>query len=98
MGLRIAEIGEHTVAQVSRDETIGLGDDFGATSVIGTDDLLQILWVEPGRERRRADEVTEHDRNLAALSVVPPLGVERGCRRRGRKLDDCCQHLAPMPD
>src|SRR4029077_20526001 len=68
-----------------------------ATSVVGTDDLLQILWVEPGRERRRADEVAEHDRNLAALSVVPRLGLERGCRR-GRELGDCCQHLAPMPD
>ena len=34
----------------------------------------------------------------AALSVVPRLGLERGCRQRGRELGDCCQHLAPMPD
>ena len=61
MGLRIAKIGEHPVAHIFGDETAGLRDEIGAAVVVGANDLTHVLGVEPGRQRRRADEVTEHD-------------------------------------
>ncbi len=45
-------------------------------AMVGGDDLAQILGVEPGRQLGRADEVAEHDRQLAALG-------SRDGRRRG---------------
>jgi hypothetical protein len=53
-----------------------LGDCASKTSprgafVIGGDDLPQILRVEAGGERRRADEIAEHHRDLPAFG--------RGC-------------------
>ena len=48
-----------------------------AAAVVGADDLAHVLGVEPSRERGRADEVAEHDRELAALG-----GVQRA--RNGR--------------
>ena len=42
-------------------------------AVIGADDLAQILGIEPRRQRRRADEIAEHHRQLAALSFAPTL-------------------------
>jgi len=36
--------------------------------MIPDDDVAQLLGVEPGGERRRADEVAEHDRQLPALA------------------------------
>ena len=51
-----------------------------AATVIGTDDLAHVLGVKASRERGRADEVAEHDRELAALGGV--LGGFVGCQRR----------------
>ena len=68
--LRIAEIDEHAVAHVLRDEAAealhGLGDAF----LIGRDDLAQVFRVHARRECRRTDEVREHHRDLAALGGV----------------------------
>jgi len=77
VGLGIAEIGQHTVPHVLGDETAGSGDEIGAAAVVRADDLPHVLGVEASRERGRADEVTEHDRELTALG-----GVQRA--RRGR--------------
>jgi hypothetical protein len=68
MGSGVAEIDRNAVAHVVADEAIEPGDDFGDGAVIGDDDLLQILGIEPRRERRRADEIADHHREL------PPLG------------------------
>ena len=46
-------------------------NDLGATSVMGTDDLLEILCVELGRECRGGHEVAEHDRE-------PTIKITRG--------------------
>ena len=73
VGLGIAEIGQYPVAHVPGDETAGSGDEIGAAAVVRADDLAHVLGVEPGRERGRADEVAEHDRELTALG-----GVQRG--------------------
>ena len=47
VGPRIAEIGEHAVAHVLGDEATVAFDQFGATAVIGADDLPQLLGIEP---------------------------------------------------
>jgi hypothetical protein len=65
--LRIAEVSEHAIAHVFRDEPAALGDLLGAASVIGADDLPHVLGVEPGRKRSRAHQIDEHYRDLAAF-------------------------------
>jgi hypothetical protein len=69
VGQRIAEIGQHPVAHVLRDEPTGLADEIGAAAVIRADDLAQILGIEPRRECRRADQIAEHHRQLPALGL-----------------------------
>ena len=81
MGLGIAEIGQYPVAHVPGDETAGSGDEIGAAAVVRADDLAHVLGVEPGRERGRANEVAEHDRELTALGGVQQ--ARRGGRRCG---------------
>jgi len=45
--LRIAEIGEHTVAHVLGHEAAVALDRFGAAAMVGADDPPQVLEVEP---------------------------------------------------
>jgi hypothetical protein len=52
---RIAEINEHAVAHVLRDEAIKSGDRLGDAFVIGTDHCAQVLRVHAGGECRRTD-------------------------------------------
>ena len=83
MGLRIAEVDQDAVAHVLRHEPAealhGLGDAF----LIGRNDLAQVLRVHAGGECRRADQVREHHRDLAAL------GAEDG-RTRSKTLYAVC--------
>ena len=75
--LRIAEINKNTVAHIFGHVAAETGDDLGGASVIGGDDFAQILRIEAGGERGRADEVAEHHGDL------PPLGrVGAPCKRR----------------
>ena len=106
-GLGIAEIGQYPVAHVPGDETAGSGDEIGAAAVVRADDLAHILGVEPGRERGRANEVAEHDRELTALGGVPCTlrlcGRRQFCDRdrcggRAGQLADRCQQFPPMAD
>ena len=60
--LRVAEIDQHAVAHVLGDEAAEAGDRLGDAAVIGADDLAQVLGVEPGGERRRADEIDRTSR------------------------------------
>jgi hypothetical protein len=69
MRFRVAEINQHAVAHVPRDEAMEPGDDFGDGAVIGGDNLAEILRIEPRRERRRADQIAEHHRQLPAFGV-----------------------------
>ena len=69
--LRIAEIDQHAVAHVLGDEAVEPGD----TSWRCNDDTRRSPRAGPrGRvagERRRADEVAEHHRELPALGLRP---------------------------
>ncbi len=102
VGPRIAEIGEHTVAHVFGDKPAAAPDHLGNAAVIGADDRAQILRIEPRRQRRRADQIAEHHRQL------PPLGLGwcrriAGCRRhgggyRGAERGNGIEELAPVAD
>jgi hypothetical protein len=101
VGLGIAEIDQYAIAHVPSDETSGLDDEIGTATVVRADDLLHILGVEPGRECSRADEVAEHDRELATLGVGP-WGGRRDLWRSGRLLtgtepSNGPQYLEPRP-
>ena len=85
MGLRIAEIDEHAVAHVFRDETAEAAHGLGDAFLIGRNDLAQVLRVHAGGERRRTDEVREHHRDLAALgSVLSSSARHAGCGDAGK--------------
>ena len=102
MGLRIAEIHQHAVAHVFRHEPAEAAHGLGDAFLIGRNDLAQVLRVHAGGERRRADQVREHHRDLAAFGGV--LGLRLGQRRLRRcrsgtgKLRNRREHLPPMPE
>ena len=93
MSLRIAEIGEDAVAEISRDETVEAAHRLGHACLIGRHDLAQVFRVHAGGERRRTDQVDEHDRDMAALGGVRHrtrsrrLGGDRGARGRAQICD-----------
>ena len=49
-------------------------DDLGDGAVIRADHLAQILGIEPRRERRRADQVAEHHRELTPFRSLDARG------------------------
>ena len=77
---RVAEIDQNAVTHVLGDKAIELGDHFGDGAVVGADQLPQILRIKPRCERRRADEIGKHHRQLAAFGV----GGSRCIRGRRR--------------
>src|SRR5262245_4603265 len=72
MGLRIAKINQHAVAEILRDKTIVAAHDLGDALMIGCNDLAQVFRVHKRRKCRRTNQVREHHRDL------PPLGSIRG--------------------
>ena len=67
MRLRVTEIDQHPIAHVLGDKATDAGHRVGNATVVSADHLAQILGIEPHRQRRRADQIAEHDRELAAL-------------------------------
>jgi hypothetical protein len=78
---RVAEIDQHAVAHVFGDKSIHPDDDFSDSAMVSSDDLAQILGIEPRREFGRAGQVAEHHRQLPALRFHPHPSLPR---RRGR--------------
>ena len=97
MGLRVAEIDERAVAQVFGDEAAVPAGDIADARVIDPQQFLQVLRVEPGGERRRSDEVTEHHREVSPLG---PIGNLWACRLRPRcrELANRVKNLPPVAD
>ena len=62
MRLRVAEIDQHPVAHIFGDKPIEAADGLGDGAMIIADQPTQILRVMTGRERGRADQIAEHDR------------------------------------
>src|SRR6185436_2092091 len=69
MRTRPAEIDEYAIAHVLGDEAIVATDGIGHTEVIGADHIAQVLRIKPRRQQRRADQITEHHRELASLGL-----------------------------
>ena len=60
------EIDEEPIAEILGDVAAPAGH--GAGGVVARQDVAPVFRVEPHRERRRADEIAEEDRQLATLA------------------------------
>src|SRR5438046_293197 len=82
-----AEVDEQPIAEVLGDVAAEARDGAGGGLLILRDEVAPLLGVELLRERRRADEVAEEHRQLAALTGGCALvfdGARFGLRRLGR--------------
>jgi len=70
------------VAYQSGDIPTIAGRYLGDAAMIGGDDVAQVLWIEPYGQFSRANEVAEHDSELAALGLG---GGSGGCGSSGRR-------------
>ena len=77
--MRPAEVNQHAVAQELGDRSVINGDLTGDRIVVAPHNIAQLLGVERRGELRRADQVTEHDRQLPTLDC--PLLAEIAGRR-----------------
>jgi hypothetical protein len=68
---RVAEVGEQAVAHEFGQEAIVTGHDVGADIVKRADQFPVVFNIEFGRQRRRAHQIAEHDRQLSAFSLIP---------------------------
>ena len=82
VGLRIAEIDEHAVAQIFGDETAVAAHRLGDACLIGRNQLAQVFGVHLTGECGRTDKIGKHDGDLATLGGV--LGLRLGQRRLRR--------------
>jgi hypothetical protein len=89
VGLGIAEVDQQPIPEVFGNMAIEAAHDLGAGFLIGADDLAQVFRVEIFREGGRADQVTEHHGELAALRIGRGGSHESGSvgsfDRRGRR-------------
>ena len=84
-GLRVAEVGEHAVADILGHEAAGAVDQSRGMAVVGGDHLAHVLGVELCGQRRGADQVAEHHRELAALCNRGGGRCSKGRRSRGTR-------------
>src|SRR5246500_783675 len=68
---RITEICEHAVAHISGNEPAKFLDLLGAAAMVRAHDFLQVLRVEPCRERCRTNKISEHQREMTSLGRGP---------------------------
>src|SRR5258706_6305138 len=93
MSPRIAEISQHAVAHELRDKAVEPSDRPDARVLNPPDALPQVLRIEAGRERRRASNSANHDRQVAALPSLRGRFVARRLLRR----KDICLNLPHKP-
>ncbi len=94
--LGIAEVGQHAVTDVARDEAVETLDDLRAAPVVGVHDLAQVFRIELLGERGGPDQIAEHDGELAALRVGGALLtwlLDHGLRGRSPIIGDRCGGL-----
>ncbi len=87
VGRGIAEVGQDAVAEVLRHGPVVRGDDVQAALLVAPDDPPHVLRVQPGRQGGRADQVAEHDGEVAPLTRA-------FCR--GRRLRDRAAPILPQ--
>src|SRR5262249_35685144 len=99
----VAEIDQHPVTHVLRDEPVEATYGLRDAVLIRRNQLAQTLRIHARGQRRRADQVGEHHRDLTALGAFarPRHEAEKGlCYRLGapRQLGDGRKHYPPMSD
>ena len=72
---RVAEVGDHAVAEVLGRIAVEAVDGAHARVLVGAEDLAPVLGVKRPGERRRPDEVAEEHGHLTAL---PGAGIAHG--------------------
>src|SRR5688500_4363165 len=77
-----AEICQHAIAHEVGNVAPEAGNLTNTAVLVASDDLTHLLRVEAGRQRGRADEITEHHCQLPTLSTRR----RRECRRVFRNL------------
>ena len=85
---RIAEVGEHAVAQVLRDEAARARDLAVADALERAHQVAPLLQLQPLRALGRVDQVAEHHGDVALLADAGrPIGrlAVSGRVRRGRR-------------
>jgi hypothetical protein len=65
--LRTAEINQDSVAHIAGDKPAKTLDDLCDAAMVSADDPTQILGIKPRGQRRRADQIAEHHRQLSPL-------------------------------
>jgi hypothetical protein len=107
MGRRVAEIGQHAVTHELGDKTLEPRDDSGAGVLIRAQHLAHVLGIDAPRKRRRANQIDEHHRQLAAFGfrrARSGCGLGWGARSRSRRHSRLGQggnrfeELAPVPN
>src|SRR6516165_10759491 len=105
MGLGIAKVDKHAVAQILRHETAETAHGFSDVCVIGRDELSQVFRIHSGGECSPTNEVREHHRDLATLGMVLAsyalgyrcINTRRLCARIGAQRGDGVEKLEAMP-
>jgi hypothetical protein len=94
LGLRVAKVIEHAVADEAGDGPAVAPRHAGASVLVAPDDFSRILGIEAFRKGARPDDVGEHDGQVAPLTRV-----ERRLRQRRRILQrrDRIQDPAHVP-
>ena len=101
MRLGIAEIDQHPVAHIFGDKAGKAGDRVGDAAMIRANDLAQILGIEARRQRSRADQIAEHQGQLAPLGRAEHIPrYRRRCSRNrtAAQRGDRRQQPAPITD
>src|SRR6185437_10742591 len=96
MCARIAEIGKYSIADEPGDNAVIGGDDSRAGGAIGAEHLPHVLRIEARRERRRADQIAEHDGEMASLGIA--LAGRLGNQCRLVELGDRTLHFTAMTE
>ena len=82
MRLRVAEIDQHPVAHIFGDKPVEAADRLGDGAVIVARSAPANPPGQPRRQRRRADQIAEHHRQLPAFGVDCRSGGGSRCRAR----------------
>ena len=100
MRLGIAEVDEHATAHVLGDKPGEAGSRVRDAAVVGADDLAQILGIVARRQRRRANKIAEHHRQLAPLRLARDWRSRSRCRWcfGGAERADSIEQPAAMAD
>ena len=78
----MAEVDQEPITQVLGDVAPEALDDPSCGLLVGADDVAQLLRIQPSRQCRRAYQVAEHHRQLAAFAFGSCRGDGGGDGRR----------------